>query len=103
MWKKDNEIYNGNSIVFAGMRIFNPTPEMLEKAGYVWEEPIIPEPVEVPKRYSTLKIIRRWVMIGRITKHSLKLPGCLTSSLRQITLPQMTRCLWHLWQMCRKI
>ena len=58
MWKKDNEIYNGNSIVFDGMRIFNPTPEMLEKAGYVWEEPIIPEPVEVPKRYSTLKIIR---------------------------------------------
>jgi hypothetical protein len=63
MWKKDNEIYSGHSIVLDGMRIFNPTPEMLEKAGYVQGEPtipetIIPEPVEPTKRYSTLKIIR---------------------------------------------
>jgi hypothetical protein len=63
MWTKDNEIYSGHSIVLDGMRIFNPTPEMLEKAGYVQGEPtipetIIPEPVEPPKRYSALKIIR---------------------------------------------
>jgi hypothetical protein len=58
MWKRGNEIYNGGSIIHDGYRIFNPKPETLKAAGYVWEEPIIPEPVEMPKRYSTLKIIR---------------------------------------------
>ena len=58
MWKRNNEIYNGNSIIFYGRRIFNPQPETLTAAGYVWEEPVIPESIELPKRYSTLKIIR---------------------------------------------
>ncbi|MBR2345559.1 MAG: hypothetical protein IKA71_07240 [Lentisphaeria bacterium] len=58
MWKRNNEIYNGNSIIFDGRRIFNPTEDTLKKAGYVWEEPVIPEPIELPKHYSTLKIIR---------------------------------------------
>jgi hypothetical protein len=43
MWKKDNEVFNGNSIIFDGRRIFNPQPKTLTAAGYVWEEPIIPE------------------------------------------------------------
>ena len=58
MWKKGNEIYNGGSIVYNGMRYFNPKDEILKAAGYEWVEPTPVEPVEVPKRYSTLKIIR---------------------------------------------
>ena len=58
MWKKDGIVWNGGSIIVGDRRIFNPTPEHLKAAGYVWEEPIVPEPIELPKRYSTLKIIR---------------------------------------------
>lgn len=59
MWKKDGIVWNGKSIVLGDIRIFNPSDEQLKAAGYVWIEPIVPEPVELPKRYSTLKIIRK--------------------------------------------
>ena len=58
MWKKDGKIYNGGSIVHDGMRYFNPKDEILKAAGYEWFDPAPVEPVELPKRYSTLKIIR---------------------------------------------
>ncbi len=58
MWKKDGKIYNGGSIVHDGFRIFNPSAKVLKEAGFVWEEPAPVAPVEAPKRYSTLKIIR---------------------------------------------
>ena len=59
MWKKDGIVWNGKSIILGDRRIFNPTEEHLKAAGYVWFEPVPVEPVEVPKRYSTLKIIRK--------------------------------------------
>lgn len=59
MWKKDNEIWNGKSVVVGDRRIFNPKPEQLKAAGFIWEEPVPVEPIEIPKRYSTLKIIRK--------------------------------------------
>lgn len=40
-WKKDNEIYNGKSIILGDYRIFNPSEEKLKEAGYIWEEPVI--------------------------------------------------------------
>jgi hypothetical protein len=58
MWKKDGILWNGKSVIVGDRRIFNPTPEQLKAAGYVWEEPVPVEPIEIPKRYSTLKIIR---------------------------------------------
>lgn len=59
MWKKnDGTVYDGRGLSFDGFFYVKPSGKILEKAGYVWEEPIIPEPVEMPKRYSTLKIIR---------------------------------------------
>lgn len=59
MWKKDGIIWNGKSVIIGDRRIFNPKPEHLKAAGYVWIELIVPEPIELPKRYSTLKIIRK--------------------------------------------
>ena len=58
MWVKDGQLWDGKSIVIDGMRCFNPSKKILEKAGYVWEQPKIEQPIEQPKRYSTLKIIR---------------------------------------------
>lgn len=58
MWKRNNEIYSGGSIVHNGMRYFNPKDEILKAAGYEWVKPAPVAPVELPKRYSTLKIIR---------------------------------------------
>ncbi|MBR1951867.1 MAG: hypothetical protein IKA32_04785 [Lentisphaeria bacterium] len=43
MWKKDGIIFDGNSIIHDGRQIFNPSDETLKKAGFVWEEPNIPE------------------------------------------------------------
>lgn len=43
-WKKDNEIYNGKSIVHNGYRIFNPGEKVLKEAGYEWVEPTPVEP-----------------------------------------------------------
>ncbi len=57
MWKKDNKVFV-NPLRFDGKMIFNPTDEMLKAAGFEWVEPEVPDPVELPKRYSTLKIIR---------------------------------------------
>lgn len=63
---KDDKIVTANSgqVVIGNYRVFNPTEEMLIKAGYVpytppEPEPMPePEPVVIPKRYSQLKIIR---------------------------------------------
>ena len=57
MWKNGDKIFV-NPLHFDGKMIFNPSDEMLKAAGFVWVEPEVPEPVELPKRYSTLKIIR---------------------------------------------
>lgn len=57
MWKKCDKIFV-NPLHYNGKMIFNPSDEQLKAAGYKWIEPIAPEPVELPKRYSTLKIIR---------------------------------------------
>ena len=46
-WKKGNEIYNGNSIIHDGYRIFNPNEKVLKEAGYVWEEPAVIEPPDM--------------------------------------------------------
>ena len=45
MWKRNNEIWNEKSIILGDRRIFNPRPEQLEEAGYVWEEPVIHTPI----------------------------------------------------------
>ena len=57
MWKNGDKIFV-NPLHFDGKMIFNPSDEMLKAAGFVWVEPEVPEPIELPKRYSTLKIIR---------------------------------------------
>lgn len=49
---------DSGSVVIGNRRIFNPTAEMLIAAGYVPYTPPEPEPVDIPKRYSQLKIIR---------------------------------------------
>jgi hypothetical protein len=45
MWKRNGITWNGKSVVVGDRRIFNPTDEHLKAAGYVWEEPIVIEPV----------------------------------------------------------
>ena len=57
MWKNGDKVFV-NPLHFDGKMIFNPTDEMLKAAGFEWVEPEVPEPIELPKRYSTLKIIR---------------------------------------------
>ena len=57
MWKNGDKVFV-NPLRFDGRMIFNPTEGMLKAAGFEWVEPEIPAPVELPKRYSTLKIIR---------------------------------------------
>ena len=57
MWKKNDKNFV-NPLHFDGKMIFNPSDEMLKAAGFEWVEPEAVEPVELPKRYSTLKIIR---------------------------------------------
>lgn len=42
MWKNGDKIFV-NPLRFDGKMIFNPTDEMLKKAGYTWEEPVTPE------------------------------------------------------------
>lgn len=55
---------NSGSVIIDNMRVFNPTEEMLINAGYTPYTPKEPEPlpepdqIEIPKRYSQLKIIR---------------------------------------------
>lgn len=39
MWIKENVPYNGSNIVIEGKRVFNPTAEQLQQAGYNWLEP----------------------------------------------------------------
>lgn len=39
MWIKENVPYNGSNIVIEGKRVFNPTAEQLQQAGYNWIEP----------------------------------------------------------------
>lgn len=55
---KGNQIVTANSgqVVIGNRRVFNPTAEMLIEDGYVPYTP--PEPEQIPKRYSQLKIIR---------------------------------------------
>ena len=60
MWiNKDGKVFTGTSVIVDGYRFFNPSAEVLRRAGYEWIEPPAPPlPEPLPKRYSKLKIIR---------------------------------------------
>ena len=79
MWKKEGKIFI-DPLRYDGKMIFNPTEEMLKKAGFEWVEtetvPDAPVP-EVPKRYSTLKIIRALGDDWQSYKNKLEAAGVL--------------------------
>ena len=57
-WIKNNQPFSG-VLVWNGRRIFNPSQAELLAAGYRFENIPESEPTATPRRYSSLKIIRR--------------------------------------------
>lgn len=80
MWKKDNKTWGGDPIIVGNFLVVAPKAEHLRAAGYVWEDPPVVEPVtpvEMPKRYSTLKIIRQLGIEWETYRKKLETAGVL--------------------------
>ena len=50
IWKKDNKVWDGISIIYNNKRIFNPKEETLIEAGYEKVETVLSEE-QIQKEY----------------------------------------------------
>ena len=76
MWVKEGRQFF-NPLEYNGFKIWNPSDEQLTAAGYQWVDDEPYEPVEIPKRYSTLKIIRALGKQWSIYRDMLEQAGVL--------------------------